>query len=285
MPAAFVAIEDRRFYEHTGFDPRGIARAVVGRLERRPHRAGASTITQQLARNLFLTQDRTLERKATELVYAVQLERSYTKKQILGLYLSRVYFGAGAYGLEAAAQRYFNKPAAKLTHQGSRHAGRRPEVAHRYNPVDNRERCRAPRNLVLDAMARDRSHHRRPSATRPLARSRGSGRPRANRRAQYFVDWVDGQVRRMVPKPTHDLVVETTLDQADGGRRPGAMRRGPSWRRAQGPGRRAGGPRRHRRRWAACAPWSAAPTTRRALQPRGRARGARRARPGSPSST
>ena len=114
VPGAFVAIEDRRFYEHTGFDPLGIARAVVADLAD-GKRQGASTITQQLARNLYLNSDRTLERKANELLYAVQLERTYSKKQILGLYLSRVYFGSGAYGIEAASQRFFNKPAARLT--------------------------------------------------------------------------------------------------------------------------------------------------------------------------
>jgi penicillin-binding protein 1A len=101
VPAAFVAIEDRRFYEHTGFDPVGIARAIVTDLSSGSTRQGASTITQQLARNLYLNADQTVERKAREIVYAVQLERTYSKKQILALYLSRVYFGGGAYGLEA----------------------------------------------------------------------------------------------------------------------------------------------------------------------------------------
>ena len=115
VPAAFVAIEDRRFYEHAGFDPVGIARAIVSDLGHGGAREGASTITQQLARNLFLGSERTLERKGEELLLAVQLEQKYSKKQILGLYLSRVYFGSGAYGLEAAARRFFDKPAARLT--------------------------------------------------------------------------------------------------------------------------------------------------------------------------
>ena len=120
VPAAFVAIEDRRFYEHTGFDPVGIARAIVTDLSSGSTRQGASTITQQLARNLYLSADQTVERKAREIVYAVQLERTYSKKQILSLYLSRVYFGGGAYGLEAASQRYFNKSAAPgRTRQGA----------------------------------------------------------------------------------------------------------------------------------------------------------------------
>jgi penicillin-binding protein 1A len=123
VPAAFVSIEDRRFYEHAGFDPVGMARAVIADLSSGKSQ-GASTITQQLARNLYLSADQTIERKATELMYAVQLERAYSKKQILALYLSRVYFGEGAYGLEAASQRYFNKPAIGWTARLARPLGR-----------------------------------------------------------------------------------------------------------------------------------------------------------------
>ena len=111
VPAAFVAIEDRRFYEHQGFDAIGMARAFAKDLAKGRIVEGASTITQQLARNLFLTPDQTMERKAEELVLAVQLEQRYSKKEILGMYLSRVYFGGGAYGLEAAARRFYDKPA------------------------------------------------------------------------------------------------------------------------------------------------------------------------------
>ena len=100
---------------------------------------GASTITQQLARNLFLTPDQTLERKAQEVVLAVQIEQRYSKKQILGMYLSRVYFGEGAYGLEAAARRYYDKPAAKLTlAEAAVLAGVLKSPTH-YNPVDEPE--------------------------------------------------------------------------------------------------------------------------------------------------
>jgi penicillin-binding protein 1A len=90
VPAAFVAIEDRRFYDHPGFDAIGIARALMADAAHGRAAQGASTITQQLARNLFLSSDQTLERKAQELVYAVQLERTFSKRQILSLYLSRV---------------------------------------------------------------------------------------------------------------------------------------------------------------------------------------------------
>ena len=104
VPAAFVSIEDRRFYEHGAVDPMGIARALMTDLARGRTAQGASTITQQLVRNLFLTNDQTVERKTQEILLAMQLEQRYSKRQILGLYLSRVYFGSGAYGVEAASR-------------------------------------------------------------------------------------------------------------------------------------------------------------------------------------
>jgi penicillin-binding protein 1A len=213
VPAAFVAIEDRRFYEHNGFDPRGIARAVMTGLSEGRATQGASTITQQLARNLFLSQERTLERKATELVYAIELERSYSKKQILGLYLSRVYFGSGAYGLEAASQRYFNKPAARLSIKEAAMLAGVLKSPTGYNPVEEPERCAERAKLVLAAMVET-------GAITPAQRDKALGqKPRiwktaATAPSQYFVDWVDGEVRRLVPKLTRDLTVETTLDQA-----------------------------------------------------------------------
>jgi penicillin-binding protein 1A len=211
VPAAFVSIEDRRFWEHTGFDPRGIARAIAVAASEGRARQGASTITQQLARHLYLSQDRTLERKATELLYAVQLERTYSKKQILGLYLSRVYFGSGAYGLEAAAQRYFNKPAAKLTIMESAMLAGVLKSPVNYHPIEEAEANRARARLVLDAMVET-------GAITPVQRNQAlATQPRVWKRApsgaaQYFVDWIDGETRKIVGRPTQDLVIETTLD-------------------------------------------------------------------------
>src|ERR1700749_7648 len=115
VPKAFIAIEDRRFYSHHGVDPFGIMRAFAANIVRRGTSQGGSTITQQLAKNLFLTQERTMSRKAQEAVLALWLEHKFSKAQILELYLNRVYFGAGAYGVEAAAQRYFAKSARHLS--------------------------------------------------------------------------------------------------------------------------------------------------------------------------
>ncbi|HEY8615924.1 PBP1A family penicillin-binding protein [Phenylobacterium sp.] len=211
VPAAFVAIEDRRFWEHTGFDPRGIARAVVVAASEGRARQGASTITQQLARNLYLTQDRTIERKATELLYAVQLERTYSKKQILGLYLSRVYFGSGAYGIEAAAQRYFNKPAAKLTIMESAMLAGIMKSPVNYHPVEEPEANLARARLVLDAMVET-------GAITPAQRTQALAAPpkvwksAPNDAAQYFLDWLDGETRKLTGGLKQDIVVETTLD-------------------------------------------------------------------------
>src|SRR5690606_12275468 len=115
VPAAFIAIEDRRFYHHPGFDPIGMTRAVAANMRAGRVVQGGSTLTQQLAKNLFLSPDQNIKRKVQELMLAVWLEMKFSKQEILALYLNRVYFGAGAYGIEAASQRYFDKGAKDLT--------------------------------------------------------------------------------------------------------------------------------------------------------------------------
>jgi penicillin-binding protein 1A len=213
VPAAFVAIEDRRFYDHEGFDPRGIARAIVTNIERGRAAQGASTITQQLARNLYLTSDRTLQRKADELLYSIQLERTYSKRQILGLYLSRIYFGSGAYGIEAASRRYFNKPAARLTVREAAMLASIPKSPSAYDPAAHPEASAQRSRLVLDAMVET-------GAIGAAQRSKAlAERPKVwtdppNEAAQYFLDWLDGETRRLAGAPKQDLVVETTLDAA-----------------------------------------------------------------------
>src|SRR6476661_694074 len=115
LPKAFIAIEDRRFYSHYGVDPIGIARAAITNVLHRGVSQGGSTLTQQLAKNLFLTQERTMQRKLQEAELAIWLERKHSKNDILELYLNSVYFGSGAYGVEAAAQKYFGKSAKNVT--------------------------------------------------------------------------------------------------------------------------------------------------------------------------
>jgi penicillin-binding protein 1A len=211
VPAAFVAIEDRRFYSHAGFDPLGIARAIVSDLSNGRAKEGASTITQQLARNLFLNADRTMERKAEELMLAMQLEQKYSKRQILALYLSRVYFGAGAYGIEAASERYFDKPAARLTLREAAMLAAVLKSPTNYNPVDNAARSAERTRLVLDAMVETGAITPRERA-RALAQAPKVWASAPTTPAQYFVDWLDGQTRQKIGQPKQDLVVETTLD-------------------------------------------------------------------------
>ena len=213
VPQAFIAIEDRWYYWHVGFNPWGIARSQIYNMTHRgggPLRGG-STITQQLARNLFLTPNQNYRRKAQELVLAVWLEAKFTKKQILELYLNRVYFGAGAYGIEAAAQRYFGKPATQLTlGESATLAGLMKGPSH-YSPIASTERAALRANLVLTEMVRARfiTAEDRAAAIRTPVRVNSV---LSNQRAQYFVDWIDEQTRRLTGQPTEDLVVETTLD-------------------------------------------------------------------------
>jgi penicillin-binding protein 1A len=212
VPKAFIAIEDRWFYWHFGFNPWGIARSQIYNMT---HRGGSlrggSTITQQLARNLFLTPNQTYRRKAQELILAMWLEARFSKKQVLELYLNRVYFGAGAYGIEAASQRYFGKPAQQLTLGESALLAGMMKGPSRYSPVAATDRAARRATIVLDAMVDQ--HFITPTQRDEAFRTKVRVNPvLANQRAQYFTDWVDDQVRRLVGEPTEDLVVETTLD-------------------------------------------------------------------------
>jgi penicillin-binding protein 1A len=212
VPAAFVSIEDRRFYEHSGFDPVGMARAVIADLEKGKAREGASTITQQLARNLFLSNDKTLERKADELVYSVKLEQAYSKKQILALYLSRSYFGSGAYGIEAAAQRYFNKSAERLTVREAATLAAILKSPTNYDPADFPEKSAERTRLVLDAMV-ETGAIGAAERDKALAQTPKVWKTAPTAPAQYFIDWLDAQTRAAIgPSTRQDLVVETTLD-------------------------------------------------------------------------
>lgn len=216
VPDAFIAIEDRRFYHHFGFDPIGMVRMVIVDIRARRFAQGASTITQQLARNLFLSPQQTIRRKAQELILAVWLEMKFSKKEILSLYLNRVYFGAGAYGIEAASQRYFDKPAAKLTvGEAALLAGLMKGPA-RYSPISDTARAERRATVVLDEMV---STHAITPAQRDAAFAQPVrvSRTLSSQRAQYFVDWVNSEVRSIVGATKdnelqQDLVVETTLD-------------------------------------------------------------------------
>jgi penicillin-binding protein 1A len=208
---AVLASEDRRFYSHFGLDLWGLGRAAFVNMQEGRIVQGGSTITQQLAKNLFLEPERTYSRKIQEALLAVYLEMSFSKDEILAIYLNRVYFGAGAYGLDAAARRYFNKPASRLTLVEAAILAGLLKAPTRYSPVNGIELAQARARIVLQAMvdvgyideaARDEALHTRPKlATGPAV----SGN-------QYFADWIMEQLPGLVGRPDTDIVVETTLD-------------------------------------------------------------------------
>jgi penicillin-binding protein 1A len=212
LPQAFIAIEDRRFYQHFGIDPFGVARAVYANVVQRSFAQGGSTLTQQLAKNLFLTQERTVERKIQEVVLALWLERKYTKPQILEVYLNRMYFGAGAYGVEAAARRYFNKSARQVTLAEAAMLAGLVKSPSRLAPTRNPDGAERRARMVLDAMAAARLV---PQETAAAARARpvtvvAQGATSAN----YVADWIMDVLNDRVGRVEEDLVVETSIDPA-----------------------------------------------------------------------
>jgi penicillin-binding protein 2D len=151
---ATIAVEDRKFYEHHGFDIKRIAGAVVANIKAMAKVQGASTITQQYARNLFLNHDKTWTRKLQEALYTIRLEANYSKKQILEGYLNTIYYGHGAYGIEAASHYYFGKPAKKLTLSEAAMLAGIPKGPYYYSPFIDEKRAKARQKTVLSSMAK-----------------------------------------------------------------------------------------------------------------------------------
>ncbi len=213
LPAAVVAVEDRRFYEHQGLDFRGLARAVYVDLKARKLVQGGSTITQQVAKNLFLTPDRTLTRKVREALLALKLERTFTKDQILSLYMNRVYFGGGVYGFEAASEKFFGHPAKDVSvFQAAVLAGLLKAPAH-YNPQREPEQAKARAAVVLTTMVETGAltDAQAKAALKNAAPVLKAVVPQTNI-ARYFADWVVSQVDSYVGAVDRDLVIRTTLD-------------------------------------------------------------------------
>ncbi|MDP8917456.1 MAG: penicillin-binding protein 1A [Pseudomonadota bacterium] len=213
LPKAFVAIEDRRFYDHFGIDPIGIGRAVYRNLAHKGGLQGGSTLTQQLAKNLFLTQERTASRKIQEAILALWLERNYSKDQILELYLNRVYFGAGAYGVEAAAQRYYGKSARNVSLAEAAVLAGLVQSPSRLAPNRNPERAQARAELVIAAM--NELGFITPGMTKtalgtPAEPVRPNGAGSANYAADYVMDVLDDFVGTV----ESDIVVSTTIEPA-----------------------------------------------------------------------
>jgi len=213
LPQAIMATEDRRFYSHWGIDLWGLARAMVANLRAMRIVQGGSTLTQQVAKNLFLTPDRTLKRKVQEVLLAVWLERTFTKDQILTLYINRVYLGAGTYGMEAASQRYFGKSARHVTLYESALLAGLLKAPSRYNPAANPDLAAKRTAVVLNAMV-DAGYITKPEAD---AAKRRQGKAylesrQEKRTGRYFADWIMGRIDGFVGAIGKDIRVTTTLD-------------------------------------------------------------------------
>ena len=153
LQSATIAIEDERFYRHPGIDLQGIARAVYQNLRRRHLAQGASTLTQQLARNIYLTREKSISRKLKEILLALELERNFSKEQILELYMNQVYYGSGAYGVQTASNVYFGKDVKDLTLAQSALLAGLPQKPSFYSPYEDLQAAIRRRDVVLNHMA------------------------------------------------------------------------------------------------------------------------------------
>lgn len=209
-PAAFIAIEDRRFRSHWGIDPRAIGRAVWTNVQAGGVRQGGSTLTQQLAKTSFLSSDRSLKRKAQEVIIAFWLEGWLTKDEILSRYLSSVYFGDGVYGLRAASRHYFDREPERLTLAQSAMLAGLVQAPSRLAPTRNLAAAQKRSRLVLQAMA-DNGY-----ITQARAESTKSARPVGKNNAvptgTYFADWVAPQAAKAFDADYGEVKVPTTLD-------------------------------------------------------------------------
>ena len=211
LPKAFMAIEDRRFYSHFGVDPFGLLRATVANIMHRGVTQGGSTITQQLAKNLFLTQERTMSRKLQEVALALWLERKFKKDEILELYLNRIYFGSGAYGVEAASQRYFGKPAKQITLAESAILAGVVKSPSKLAPSRNFIAAERRSQVVLAAMV-DAGFTKDKDAKTALITPPKIVSQVAGGSANYVADYVKDALAEIVGNVEADVTVETTVD-------------------------------------------------------------------------
>lgn len=211
VPAAFVAIEDRRFYEHFGIDVLGLVSVAIESVQAGEVTRGASTLTQQLAKNLFLTPDQTLERKVQEAMLSLWLEQNYSKDDILELYLNRVFFGHGATGIEAAAQTYFGKSARNLSLGEAAILAGTVQRPSRVNPKSDPEAAAARARLVLTSMAKEgyiSDAEAKAAAIDPNQRIR----TKVTGSESYVADWVETLMQAYIGDVTEDVVVSTTIN-------------------------------------------------------------------------
>ncbi len=213
LPNAVIAIEDRRYRSHFGLDPIGLARAMIINLTSGRLQQGGSTLTQQLAKNLFLEQDRTIKRKIQELVLAFWLEAEYSKDEILEMYLNRVYLGSGAYGVDAAARRYFGKSARLMTIAEAATIAGLLKAPSRYSPARNPDLAEDRAQLVLAAM-NEEGYITDNEAKNALAAPAKVVRRYTTASENYAADWVMDVLPHFVGSIEKDIIVDTTIDPA-----------------------------------------------------------------------
>jgi len=214
MVDAVVSTEDRRFYHHPGVDPIGIARAAWVAVERRGtgrRWQGASTITQQVTRNIFLNNSYSWSRKVREIVLAMALERKFSKRQILELYLNKVYFGGGAYGIDAAARKFFGHPATELDLAEAAIIAGLVKAPSSYSPTADAEAAVGRAGVVLDLMQQNGAISAAQRLDADLDNVKLAPTPRQNS-VRYFTDWALPQLDLLIDEPNEPLDVYTTID-------------------------------------------------------------------------
>lgn len=212
VPDAIISTEDRRFYAHFGFDIVAFTRAMLTNIFMGRYAQGGSTITQQVAKNLFLTSQKNIKRKTQELLLAFWLEHKFSKEQILTLYLNRVYLGAGTYGIEAASQKYFQKSSRDMNLLEAAIIAGMLKAPSRYNPIASAERAKARAKVVLQNMVNNDTLTERQmkyALTLPV----GEDKSYKVQGADYFADWVYREVNDYIGERDNDIYVYTTLDQ------------------------------------------------------------------------
>lgn len=212
VPDAVISTEDRRFYSHFGFDAISFTRAMVTNVFRRRYAQGGSTITQQVAKNLFLTPQKSIKRKVQELLLAFWLEDKFTKEQILTLYLNRVYLGAGTYGIEAASQKYFQKSSRDLNLKEAAVIAGLLKAPSYYNPASSEKRAVERATVVLQNMVNNETITKM-QMQNALKMQLGKKKKYNVKDAMHFAEWVYNDVNDYIGERNNDIYVMTTLDQ------------------------------------------------------------------------
>ena len=210
---AVIVTEDKRFFDHIGVDLRGIARAFLVNFKARRIIQGGSTITQQLAKNLFLTPERSITRKLHEVILSLWLEFRFSKEQILSIYLNRVYLGSGTYGVQAASEKYFNKKVEDLDLYESALIASLLKAPSKYNPISNPTLSQKRTKKVLRNMANNSLINLNDVENYRLISDSKKNISEPPKSSRYFVDWLLPRVRSYLGEINEDLIVRTTLDK------------------------------------------------------------------------